>query len=300
MTENRKSEFLAAYSAKTLSPLSIYFEHIEKAEQLYDTRLYDADADLLCIMLDEILISSANTNRNMLSLIRDYINWAIRHGYAKQEKNHALFYRLDYNYSQIWRNYLLDYNDLTDTLNTLFRDDQLETIDIVYKIYCELLYIGLTTGEVHELKVSDVDLGKRIITLPDRSITLSESFKNRLDFDAKLTAYTVYTPQSSRDSYKKQKSSSKYLINTCRPTEGSREKLQAILIKSLSHAKKSEEFPRRITLEKIYVSGCMDRASRHGDPETYLIAEYKRMKDIGDLSKKMLIQDFQNWLKARS
>ena len=294
-----QQEYILSFQESTRYGLSIKMRQIEKIEDQYDVSLYDADVITLRKMLDELLSFSYATNMMTLAIVRGYIDLAISRGISKQKINFADRYVIHYNHSQITNNYFLSFEDLNDYLDLLLCADEQNSVDIFHKNYCELIYAGFTPQEVFDLPQDALNYDTGVISAYGRSYQLPEILVRRIQYDNSLPYYIVERP---RGQYQRAKCDSPKLLKaTKRQTQ---EQMIELVLKRLVLAKQKLKKnnainQRKITINKIYVSGCMDRARNHPNSEDYLKSEYCRLKQVSEATLQVICKDYHHWLEAR-
>lgn len=295
-----KNEYLKQLSSGAAKVQSSHLRRLDKVEGAFQTDIYNADPLVLTAMLDDLLRLSLATNEQMYFTVKKYIDWAIANHISFQTENHARKYIIKAGYSQITDNFFFDFIELDRSIEALFRPDAAESVDICYKNYLELLYIGLTSNDIAELQKSHVDLDAQRIYYNDRVFEIPSSLAHRLRLDVSLPAYTV--EQSTR-TYQKEKASQIYLLSnhTYDRQELRNSTMYRLTVVKKEFKKNGGVVTQKFTLDNIFISGCMDRASRQprGDDEEYLRAEYQRMKPVEAAALDGLIRNYRGWLSAR-
>lgn len=295
-----KSEYLKQLASGAVKVQSSHLRRLDKVEAAFQTDIYNAEPMVLTAMLDDLLRLSLATNEQIYITVKKYIDWAIANHISFQTENHARKYIMKAGYNQITDNFFFNFADLDRGVEALFRPDATESVDICYKNYLELLYIGLTSDDIAELQKSRVDLDAQRIYYNDRIFEIPSSLAHRLRLDMSLTSYTV--EQSTR-TYQKEKVSQSYLLSnhTYDRQELRNAAMYRLTVVKREHKRNGGIATQKYTLDNIFISGCMDRASRQprGDDEEYLKAEYQRMKPVEDAALDGLVRNYRGWLSAR-
>lgn len=292
-----KEAYLQQFPEDRRKPSDSYLRRLDDVEKQFDVDIYNADKIQTTAMLDVLLVLSNITNQSILYVVKNYVDWAISSQVSHQLVNHVSAYTLHHSYLQVVHNYFLDYRELHSYLEENFRDDKANSVDLFHKNYLELLYVGVTSDEIVELRREALNTETGVLLVCDRRYSLPKPLLQRIELDSSLLAYQV---ERGGFVYQRVKQQTGYLL----AASGDRTKLRSLVAKRLVILKAErggDGYEKRMTMDNIYVAGCFDRASKQppGTDEVYLKEEYARVKKIAEKATTGLIQNYRDWRKAR-
>ena len=279
------------------------FSFVEKD---YEIDIADADYDIVQMILVEGTsggMANLITNR---TLLRSYVDWAIKTGRTKNRINY--FEMIDINNLNLTlpykSNYAKDYEDLLSYMEIGLSPDQHETIDIVNKLAILMLYVGVPKKEIFDLKKEDYDDRQKIITSNGVKYDISKYnyFVKLLRIDSELDSYSLSAPRLG--TYRR-KTFTEYLL--CRNTaRRNNEVLLSYIRDAFALANKiyktATQQRKKFSIQRIYVSGIYDRLYKNeiitGQIDYDSLYMTSISNPISEVSKKTALYNYQMWKKA--
>ncbi|WP_206459372.1 phage lytic cycle repressor MrpR family protein [Anaerovorax sp. IOR16] len=158
-----------------------FFNRIGKIEKDFDDDISNFSYETIMLALHLFLKGSVIYQETELSKLKLYIDWCIINGKTPNTENKIEYISLnDIDVSVAYKlSMVKDEEHLNNYLDEALREVELDTIDNLYRTYFLLLFNGIKSNDIFELKESDVNYENKMITFNDKSIQLyPEAFKN--------------------------------------------------------------------------------------------------------------------------
>lgn len=215
--EEIKKEFINYYLSKSLSgnqestnrKINGILERLGRVESEFGIDISHADYETAMSMVGMFLKGGAAYQNSQLSEVRQYLEWCIVNGKTPILENPLagvtvkdIDLRFFYKISMV-----KEERELLEYLDISLKPIQADTIDNLYRVYCLLLFSGLTPDEALHIKEVDVKLPHRRIMANGNTINLSDKttyfVKTLMDMDgyAKQTKSGMSIRKKANDEY---------------------------------------------------------------------------------------------------
>ena len=297
---DKKENFLKSledkYNPGTIALYQSTLNKLDIAEEMYGTSICDANHDTRVAMVSECMSVDDYFNRATISRIRDYLLWC-------QENGYTTFDPLDIAYvpsksSAIHLKYFMSWDEFEDYLDINMRPDSDESVDIMYRIYAELIFLGFGPYDVPYIKKSDVNWQDSTISSSGYTAKIPDSVMRRIALDAQLDGYIVVR---SHRVGKRLKNKTDYLINIMGFSGGeNRDGLYTYMMQRIARINKVYEYKHTSPFD-IFMSGVMLRAYALAEGQyEYIYGEYSRVHvDIKKAVKIRIANNYDSWVIAK-
>ncbi len=178
----RKIEFLNSkfevMEEKSVDPYARLFKTLKQDEEKYDSDICDFNYDALMDSMSLRFSRGVRSKGIQLSLLKDYVGWCISKRYKKIDDNPIdLIKPSDIDTSvQIRKQFIKDPEQLYNILDTALYSEKedYQTIDIMYRLLCLLIYEGVSEHEALELTKENVDFLNNTISYNGKVLAMSK------------------------------------------------------------------------------------------------------------------------------
>lgn len=267
--ENQKKSYIDFYikvaNSRNTKSVKAYlirlFNKLEKYEQNLNKDLSMMDQEELKYTLSEFLKGSIATQSSVKSTLGNYFNWCLQNNLTLLNENYINNIAIDTvdSFEFYKQDTVSNEEELRDVLNEVLKPVEADTIDNLYRLYCHLLFNGVSYKNIFYLKECDVSLKNKtindngnIIYMSDILYKLIKYYLDMIYFfqQKKGGVYALLIPRTG------------YLLENSVPLErklqdGFREKFRKSFVTSLS-IKLKDSF-KNLNSTNIYNSGVFYR-----------------------------------------
>ena len=163
LNEERKLRFFKEYgtSATYKNVVANLITKIAKYEDEVNKDIAEFDEDTMSRVLKEHAGFRAKNIRYSRQMIRAYVLWCKQNGYKTTK---AIFTASAEPCDRIREEMVSSPTHLKSVLNIYFEPSKEETVDVVYRTYLWLAFIGLPVDHAIEITKGCIDLGQKTIT----------------------------------------------------------------------------------------------------------------------------------------
>lgn len=233
-----------------------FFNRLEDIEKTIEKDFAEFDYSEMMNLLPLVLRKKVSYQRQVLSLLRTYLNWCIENECSKDSENRLIGITPDdIDFSKSYSMCMVkDEQQLSEYLDKIFRDIKEDSNDNMYRLMCHLIFNGIERDLLFDLKLNQINLENQCIHLKNDTLNLSETCCKLIKYNSEMSAIS-YGETRYEDIFK----AGYVLENTSKERDKMFYSAASYLSKKFAELKEILHYPIAITMNTLYRSGQMYR-----------------------------------------
>lgn len=274
----------------------------EEYEEEWEGDLSLQSAEKLQIAFDKVTQSESKEEGMVLSQLRKYVRWCARNGYDTSLG--AFEIKVD-EIAKIKKQMVASPKDLVKRLDRHFDIPEKESVDVVYRTFFWLAFVGLKDSEAIQITSDMVDLSENIIRYNGVEYEFGREARRDIKKATELTVLN-YEHDSPHYIIKRNRASGNIILRGYRSTKINLASFRPMINKRITCGLGDRYDPNDhtnktpISYKKIYYSGLFYRLfeyERAGDEEGFN-NEIGREIAGSSIPRKQYLDDYNKWKLA--
>lgn len=191
--ESRKKAFIKQYTQKasTAKKVAQIFSWFEPYEEAWGGDISQQKEEILQPVVINLTGVRTKSVEAVLVILREYVKWCASNGY---ETSQAIFnIRTAYG-EKIRKQMVANPSDLKERLDGCFGKAELETVDLTYKVFMWLAFLGLSDRDAVRVTSDCVDFKKMVIRFEGEDYEICRECVEDLRKVCELTSFWYHHP----------------------------------------------------------------------------------------------------------
>jgi len=227
------------------------FEVFSKYEERWSADLSTRDAKELSAILKDMAGIRGKSQYNYVSFVRKYLRWCGYEGTAKEISIDTT--------ENVTAALVKDPKQFQECLDQMFEPENKQRVDLIYRCYLWLGYMGIQEGDTLSITTDDVDLDRNIVTVGEEEFMIPQQAARVFESCATLTQFKYHHPRNVNEETDRDRVPGKLLLRGYRTSQDESINIFGFRV-YVSKATKAHNMDVSLSYFRAWLSGLFYRA----------------------------------------